>query len=61
MISALGAVTAILGTAMAYMGGRYPQHQQKMETVGGVLLLAGFALLGYALQFVAAGACCTVR
>jgi len=50
MISALGAVSAVLGTAVAYLGDRYPQHQDVMETIGGVLLIAGLGLIGYALQ-----------
>jgi hypothetical protein len=32
------------------MAARHPRYQQVMETVGGVLLIAGFALLGYALE-----------
>ena len=51
MISALGAVIVMLGTGIAYMAGRY-RHQDVIETIGGVLLITGFALIGYALQCV---------
>jgi len=50
MITGLGMASAVLGTAIAYLAARRPQSQEAMETVGGILLLAGLALLGYALQ-----------
>jgi hypothetical protein len=50
MISLLGAVSSGFGATIAYVGGRYPRHQGLLETVGGILLIAGFALIGYALQ-----------
>lgn len=50
MIGALTVVSVAVGTAFAYMTGRRPRHQQVMETLGGALLIAGFALLGYSLE-----------
>jgi len=38
-----------LGAAIAYMANSYPRHRKTMETVGGILLIAGLALLGGAL------------
>jgi hypothetical protein len=52
MIGALGVISAVVGTALAYMAGQHPRHQQVMETFGGVLLIAGFALLGYSLEYI---------
>jgi hypothetical protein len=49
MIAALGVISVAVGTAFAYTAGQNPQHQQFMQTFGGVLLIAGFALLGCAL------------
>lgn len=50
MIGALSVIGVVVGTAFAYMAGRHPRHQQIMETFGGALLIAGFALLGYSLE-----------
>jgi uncharacterized membrane protein len=52
MIGALSVISVLVGTAFAYMAGRHPRHQQVMETFGGVLLIAGFALLGYSLEYI---------
>jgi hypothetical protein len=38
-----------LGAAIAYMANDYPRHRKVMETVGGILLIGGLALLGGAL------------
>ena len=52
MISGLSTVSLLLGTAIAYMAGRYPERRAVMETVGGFLLIGGLGLLGYALEAV---------
>lgn len=50
MIGALSVISVLVGVAFACMAGRHRRHQQVMETFGGVLLIAGFALLGYSLE-----------
>ena len=50
MIGALSVISVMVGMAFAYMAGRRGRHQQVMETLGGILLIAGFALLGYSLE-----------
>jgi hypothetical protein len=52
VIGALSVIGVAVGAAFACMAGRHPQHRQVMETIGGVLVIAGFALLGYALECV---------
>jgi hypothetical protein len=50
VIGALSVISVVVGTAAAWMAGRHPRHRDIMETFGGVLLIAGFALLGYSLE-----------
>jgi len=50
MIGALSVISVVVGTTIACVAGRYPRHQRDLETLGGVLLIAGFALLGYSLE-----------
>jgi hypothetical protein len=52
MITGLSTVSLLLGTAIAYMATRYPDHRAVMETVGGFLLLGGLGMLGFALEAV---------
>jgi hypothetical protein len=52
MITGLSTISLLLGTAIAYLASGYPERQAAMETVGGVLLLAGLGLMGYALEAV---------
>jgi hypothetical protein len=52
MITGLSTISLLLGTAMAYMASRYPEHRTVMETAGGILLLGGLSLMGYALEAV---------
>jgi hypothetical protein len=52
MITGLSTISLLLGTAVAYLASGYPERQVAMETVGGVLLLAGLGLMGYALETV---------
>ena len=51
MIGALSVISVLIGTAFAYTAGRHPRHQQVMKTLAGVLLIAGFSLLGYSLEY----------
>jgi hypothetical protein len=50
MIAGLSTISLILGTAIAYLASRYPKRQAIMETVGGILLIGGLGLIGYALE-----------
>ncbi|HEY7301079.1 MAG TPA: hypothetical protein VH684_24590 [Xanthobacteraceae bacterium] len=50
MIGALSGIGVLVGTAFAWMASRRSRHQRIMKTFGGVLLIAGFALLGYSLE-----------
>lgn len=52
MITGLSTISLLFGTAIAYMATRYPKHRAVMETVGGVLLIGGLGLMGYALESV---------
>jgi hypothetical protein len=52
MIGGLSAVILVLGAAIAFMANRYPRRRQIMETVAGVLLIAGLALIGFTLEVV---------
>jgi hypothetical protein len=52
MIGGLSAISVVLGGAIAVAANRYPQRQQVMEFLAGVLLIVGFAMLGYALESV---------
>jgi hypothetical protein len=50
MIAILSVTSVLIGTAFAWMAARRPAHRKVMETFGGLLLIAGFALLGYSLD-----------
>jgi len=52
MITGLSTISLILGTAIAYLASSYPKHQAAIETLAGVLLLGGLALMGYTLEAV---------
>jgi len=52
MIAGLSTVCVVFGAAIAYMAKSYPRYRGAIETVGGILLIGGFALLGYALESV---------
>jgi hypothetical protein len=48
MIGTAGLLTATIGAVVACLAKRLP-HAQTVETIAGVLLLGGFALIGCAL------------
>jgi putative Mn2+ efflux pump MntP len=50
MIGILSVTSVVIGTALAWMAARHPAHRKVMEIFGGILLIAGFALLGYSLD-----------
>ena len=52
MITGLSTISLLLGAAVAYMASGYPERQAAVETAGGVLLLTGLGLMGYALEAV---------
>jgi hypothetical protein len=43
-------ISLLLGTAIACMANGHPKHRAVMETAGGILLLGGLGLIGYALE-----------
>jgi len=52
MIAAISTISFVLGTTVAYVANGYPEYLSAMETVGGILLIGGLALLGCALEAV---------
>jgi len=52
MIAVFSTISMVLGAAIAYMANSYPQHREVIETVAGILLIGGFAMLGYGLECV---------
>jgi VIT1/CCC1 family predicted Fe2+/Mn2+ transporter len=50
MFFLLGVFGVVLGTVIACRADRRPRHQATGESLAGVLLIAGFALLGYSLE-----------
>jgi len=50
MMVVLGATAILAGAALAYYGSCYPRYQKATETIGGILLIGGFGLLGYLLE-----------
>jgi hypothetical protein len=51
MIAAgVSAISVILGAAVTTMAIGYPRHRAVIETVAGVLIIAGLAVLGCALE-----------
>jgi cytochrome c biogenesis protein CcdA len=50
MIAGFSTVCVMLGAAIAYMAKSYPRHREAIETVGGILLISGLGLLGFALE-----------
>ena len=52
MITGLSTISLVLGMTIAYMASGYPERRAAMETFGGILLLGGLGLIGYALECV---------
>lgn len=53
MIAVVSIVSVIAGTTVAWFGARHhPRHQEVLKSLGGLLLVAGFALLGYSLEHI---------
>jgi hypothetical protein len=52
MITAFSVISLVLGTAIAYLANSYPKYRAVMETVGGILIIGGLGLVGYALEAV---------
>jgi hypothetical protein len=52
LLGVLSAGGVLLGATIASMTDRYPRHKRNLEKLAGHLLIAGFALLGCALQSV---------
>ena len=50
MITGLSTISLLLGTAIAYLASGDPERQAVLETVGGILLIGGLGLIGYALE-----------
>jgi hypothetical protein len=51
-MAAFGAISILVGATVAYIARRYPLHQATFETCAGILLVAGFALLGCSLELI---------
>lgn len=47
MLSFAGLISVIVGGAIAYIAERYPVRIDLLQTVGGLLLIAGFGLVGW--------------
>jgi len=52
MLANLGTMSVILGATVACMANGYPRQREAMEFTGGILIISGFGLLGYALKYV---------
>jgi hypothetical protein len=47
MLGFAGLFIVIVGGVIAYIAERYPAHIDLFQTVGGLLLIAGFGLVGW--------------
>ena len=52
MVTVLGLVSAVTGTAVAYLAERLPVRTEMAETGAGILLLCGFAVASLALPMI---------
>ena len=46
MIAAASVLSVLLGTVLACVADRVPSHVEALESGGGVLLIAGLAMIG---------------
>jgi hypothetical protein len=51
MISAIGFVSILTGSTLAYAADQYPARAKLLEGVGGALLITGLALIGLRLPY----------
>jgi hypothetical protein len=49
VVNALSLISIVSGASLAWLARRFPGHVESLETGGGLLLIAGLALLGAAL------------
>jgi hypothetical protein len=49
LLCGLSGLSLLLGTAVAYAADRHPSRKPTLEMWGGLLIIGGFALLGFAL------------
>jgi ABC-type enterochelin transport system permease subunit len=47
MLWFLGLISVIFGGVIAYIAEHYPPRIELLQTVGGLLLIAGFGLVGW--------------
>jgi hypothetical protein len=47
MLGLVGILAITVGAATAHVAGRYPGYVERLETGAGLLLIGGFALLGF--------------
>jgi|HubBroStandDraft_5_1064220.scaffolds.fasta_scaffold109397_2 hypothetical protein len=47
MFGFAGLISVIIGGGLAYIAERYPARVDLLQTVGGLLLIAGFGLVGW--------------
>ena len=52
MVGVIGAISLLLGGALAYAAERVPARMELLESSGGAFLLAGLALIGSSLPMV---------
>ena len=52
MVAVRGLVSAVIGTAVAYLAERFPLRTEALETGAGILLLCGFAVASLALPMI---------
>ncbi|MGA2942076.1 MAG: hypothetical protein ABSE50_08570 [Xanthobacteraceae bacterium] len=46
MLGFAGLISAIIGGVTAYVAERFPAYVEVLQTVGGLLLIVGFGLVG---------------
>jgi hypothetical protein len=46
MLGFAGLISVMVGGTIAYVAERFPAHAEVLQTVGGLLLIGGFGLVG---------------
>ena len=49
MLGFAGLISVMVGGVIAYVAERFPDHIEVLQTAGGLLLIGGFGLIGYAM------------